>query len=90
MEELMRAALAPCRSLPGVRDVRVLGAIGVVEMDDAVNVEALQDFFVRTPGVWIRPFGRLLYVMPPYVVSDNELTRLCIAIVDAVEKKKWA
>ncbi|MDL2306930.1 adenosylmethionine--8-amino-7-oxononanoate transaminase [Desulfovibrio sp. OttesenSCG-928-C06] len=89
MEKQMRAALEPCRACEGVRDVRVLGAIGVVEMERGVNVEALQDFFVRERKVWIRPFGKLIYIMPPYVVSVNELERLCGAIAAALENKKW-
>ena len=66
-----------------VADIRVLGAIGVVEMKSAVNVGALQEKFVKA-GVWVRPFGKLIYIMPPYIISDAELTQLCTAIVDVV------
>ena len=64
-------------------DVRVLGAIGVVETKEPVNVEVWQDFFVSR-GVWIRPFGRAVYVMPPFVASDGELDALTRAVCEAV------
>ncbi len=78
--------LLPCADFSGVADVRVLGAIGVVEMRFAVDVAALQAFFVEC-GVWVRPFGRLIYVMPPYCISDSELALLCSAIVSAVRER---
>ncbi len=74
--------LAPARKIAGVADVRVLGAVGVIEMEEEVNVARLQEFFVDR-GVWIRPFGRLLYLMPPYIISSDELQRLTSALVDA-------
>ena len=83
IRQKLEAGLAPCRAVPGVTDVRVLGAIGVVEMDKGVDVEAWQDFFVYR-GVWIRPFGRTVYVMPPFVVSDEELETLSQAMLAAV------
>lgn len=97
IEELMTAGLAPARALPGVADVRVLGAIGVLEMQEPVPVEALQDFFVRERGVWLRPFGRLIYLMPPYTSGDEDIYTLCRAAVEAAarlsntsEDKRWA
>jgi adenosylmethionine---8-amino-7-oxononanoate aminotransferase len=75
--------LAPARELPGVVDVRVLGAIGVVETAVPLPMAALQDVFVRH-GVWLRPFGRLIYTMPPYVCSGEDLDRITSAIVAAV------
>ena len=83
IRQKLEAGLASCRAVPGVTDVRVLGAIGVVEMDKGVDVEAWQDFFVYR-GVWIRPFGRTVYVMPPFVVSDEELETLSQAMLAAV------
>ena len=62
--------------------MRVLGAVGVVEMRNPVDVAVLQDFFVDR-GVWIRPFGRLIYLMPPYVIDEDELSLLTAAVADA-------
>ncbi len=81
LEAALRTQLDPCRDAPSVADVRVLGAIGVVEMNDPIDVAAVQRRFVER-GVWIRPFGRLLYVMPPYVISDDELSQLTAAMVE--------
>ncbi len=64
--------LAPCRQIKGVKDVRVLGAIGVVELEEAVQMGRIQQRFVDN-GVWIRPFGRLVYVMPPYIIDNRDL-----------------
>jgi adenosylmethionine-8-amino-7-oxononanoate aminotransferase len=72
--------LEPCRGLPGVVDVRTLGAIGVVEMAEAVDAGALCARFAGE-GVWIRPMGKVVYLTPPFIVSDEELARLTGAIV---------
>ncbi len=85
MQEQMRSQLAPAAGLPGVRDVRVLGGIGVIEMRNPVDMARLQRFFVDR-GVWIRPFGRLLYLMPPYIIEPEELGRLTAALVAAAEE----
>lgn len=76
MESIMREELSPLASLPQVADVRVLGAIGVVETRQPVDMGRMQKIFVEN-GVWIRPFGRLVYIMPQYVISDDELRLLC-------------
>jgi adenosylmethionine-8-amino-7-oxononanoate aminotransferase len=88
IENELKKGLSPCAGLQGVADVRVLGAIGVVEMERPVNMERLQAFFVEE-GVWIRPFGKLMYVMPPYVTSDGEVRLLCAAIRRAVQFGLW-
>lgn len=79
----LQQGLAPCAGLPGVTDVRVCGAIGVVELDAPVDMAVIQPQFV-TQGVWVRPFGRLVYVMPPFVISEADLATLCGAIVTVV------
>lgn len=84
----LASGLGPCKGLEGVADVRVLGAIGVVEMRERVDAARLQAYFVEQ-GVWIRPFGRLIYVMPPYVSSDAEIAALTAAITSAVKKGLW-
>ncbi len=83
MEQQLKQELAPCLKSPSVRDVRVLGAIGVVELKQSVDVAVVQDFFVQR-GVWIRPFGRLLYIMPPYIMTPEQLSLLCRSICAAV------
>jgi adenosylmethionine-8-amino-7-oxononanoate aminotransferase len=85
IEKQLTLGLSPCRKIPGVKDVRVLGAIGVVEMSQPVNMAEIQKRFVDR-GVWIRPFGKLVYVMPPYIISDNELEHLTNAIVGVVSE----
>ena len=81
IETQLRNELAPCSKAASVIDVRVLGAIGVVEMKDPVDMSSAQAFFVDR-GVWIRPFGKLVYIMPPYVIEADDLTRLTSAIVE--------
>ncbi|MCL2029645.1 MAG: adenosylmethionine--8-amino-7-oxononanoate transaminase [Deltaproteobacteria bacterium] len=88
IERTLRLGLEPCRGLPGIADVRVLGAVGVLETQGPVAVEKLQDYFVRQ-GVWLRPFGRLIYAMPPYVISDGELGLIVRAMRGAAEEKQW-
>ena len=79
IEHQLKNELEPCRTSPYVADVRVLGAIGVVEMKQNVDVAAMQKAFVDL-GVWIRPFGKLLYIMPPYLISKAQLAKLTSAL----------
>ena len=88
LERQLAQGLTPCRQCKGVTDVRVLGAIGVVEMEAPVNGPALQRFFVER-GVWIRPFGRLIYLMPPYITPAEDVARLCGAVAEAVAAGVW-
>jgi adenosylmethionine-8-amino-7-oxononanoate aminotransferase len=80
--QLMRE-LEPCRALAGVRDVRVKGAIGVVELTREPKLEPLRARFVRH-GVWIRPFGNVVYLMPPFVIGQRDLTILTAAVHDVL------
>jgi len=79
----LKTELEPCRQLNAVKDVRVLGAIGVVELTRPVNMATIQPQFVDR-GVWLRPFGRLIYTMPPYIIEPDELRQVTSAIYDIV------
>lgn len=83
IEGQLRTALLSLSTHPAVADVRVLGAIGVVETHRSVNMAAMQQFFVEQ-GVWIRPFGRLIYLMPPYLITPQALTQLTDAVSAAI------
>ena len=79
LQQSLSSLLAPCAKEKNVSDVRVLGAIGVVEMQQDVDVADAQAYFVKH-GAWIRPFGKLIYVMPPYISTANDLEVLSTAI----------
>jgi adenosylmethionine---8-amino-7-oxononanoate aminotransferase len=79
IESELAAGLAPARDLTGVADVRTLGAVGVVELERPVDVAAASELALEH-GVWLRPFGRLIYTMPPYVTGDDDLAMICSAI----------
>lgn len=84
IERGLEAGLAPCRDFAHVRDVRVLGAIGVVELRQPVDMRWMPTQFVER-GVWLRPFRNLVYVMPPYVIDVAELAALTQAMVEVVD-----
>ena len=78
--------LAPCSDLAQVKEVRCLGAIGVIEMKQAVDMKSITRQFVDA-GVWMRPFGKLVYMMPAYNIDDEALEFLCAAVVDIVSRQ---
>jgi adenosylmethionine---8-amino-7-oxononanoate aminotransferase len=82
IERGLRAGLEPARGLPGVKDVRVLGAIGVVQLEREVDMAAATEAAVER-GVWLRPFRDLIYAMPPYIIEDDELATVTAAVVNA-------
>jgi adenosylmethionine-8-amino-7-oxononanoate aminotransferase len=84
IEQLLRDGLEPARALPGVRDVRVLGAIGVLELDGPVDLAAATATAVAA-GVWLRPFRNLIYAMPPYVATDDDVRQITAAMVAAAQ-----
>ncbi|MFJ6752314.1 MULTISPECIES: adenosylmethionine--8-amino-7-oxononanoate transaminase [unclassified Streptomyces] len=84
IEAGLRDGLAAARDIPGVRDVRVLGAIGVVQLDHEVDMAAASRAAIRA-GVWLRPFRDLIYTMPPYITGDDDVARICAAVGAAAE-----
>ena len=82
IERGLRAGLEPARELAGVSDVRVLGAIGVVQLDREVDMAAASAAAMEL-GVWLRPFRDLIYTMPPYVISEEDLGSVTAAVVEA-------
>jgi adenosylmethionine-8-amino-7-oxononanoate aminotransferase len=86
IESRLYEQLAPCRALAGVAKVRVKGAIGAVELAGAVDLDALRQRFVEL-GVWVRPFGKVVYLMPPFVIAPDDLATLTTAVVRVLEER---
>ena len=84
IEKELRRLMAPAASLPQVKEVRVLGSIGVIEMKEPVNVGEFQKKCVAR-GIWVRPFGRNVYVMPPYIINDDDLRTLIEQTIECIK-----
>ena len=83
IEAALARSLEPCRQLPGVVDVRARGAIGVVELETIADMNGLRARFIDA-GCWIRPFGNIVYLMPAFTIGEDDLARLCDAVVRVV------
>ena len=81
IEKQLIKELAPAREFAGVKDVRVCGSIGVIETTGLGNVNLLKQRFVEK-GVWIRPFGNIIYTIPPYIIGEDDLTKVTSAMVN--------
>ena len=79
----LKKGLEPATHISGVKEVRVLGGIGVIELENPVNMDVIQPLFVEQ-GIWIRPFGRLIYTMPPYIIDDKDLQILTRSMVNVI------
>jgi len=85
IESGLRNGLDPCREFNQVKDVRILGAIGVVELKQPVDMKTITQAFVKQ-GVWLRPFGRLVYLMPPYIIKQRDLAFLCKSVCKVLQR----
>lgn len=83
LEQGLKTGLEPCRNLPGVNDVRCLGGIGVVELEQPVDLQRIIPMLVER-GVWLRPFGHLVYLMPPYIVTPEQLQTLTTTVCEVL------
>lgn len=87
IEQQLKTELAPCKDINGVKDVRILGAIGVVEMEDKIDTQALIPKMIEK-GVWLRPFGNIIYLTPPFIISSSDLAHLTSSVCEIVREIK--
>ena len=83
MQAIMEQQLSPAAQLAGVAEVRCLGAVAVIELHEAVDMPIFQSLLIEH-GIWVRPFGKLVYIMPPYIITDEELITLCQSLLKVV------
>jgi adenosylmethionine-8-amino-7-oxononanoate aminotransferase len=84
IEQILETQLSHCIDFSQVKDVRILGAIGAIELHEPVDMKSISEKFVNA-GVWVRPFGKLVYLMPPYIINDSDLTTLCKAVCEIIQ-----
>ena len=83
MQAIMEQQLSPAAQLAGVAEVRCLGAVAVIELHEAVDMPIFQSLLIEH-DIWVRPFGKLVYIMPPYIITDEELITLCQSLLKVV------
>ena len=88
IERVFNETLQPLLKLPKVKDVRMLGAIGIVELDSVPDLDKVRPALLEL-GVWLRPFRNMIYAMPPYVISEAELRKLCDAIKEIIVSGRY-